>query len=158
MVIQQIETRPEVVGLHEYQRIKTKLDVGDMVLSYSNALTECRTASGHTLGLDGLQNIVRQIDPTEPACLLERVVARIVGDHADNLSDHGATLLLCRANDTSVTWRDNLLALFRLLRPVSDRTTIRQLTLRCRPLRGLSNRSLLPLIIVHPACYTTSTT
>ncbi len=43
-----------VVDFSEYQQLTTKMDVGDMVLSYSNILTECRDTRGDIVGLDGL--------------------------------------------------------------------------------------------------------
>ena len=113
-----------VVDPLEYQEFKTKLGLGDMVLSYSNVLTESRGPSGGTIGLEGLLDRVRLLDPDQPAQLTARLSASVLGEHAQNLAGHDATLLLCRATDRPVTWRDNILAPFRLFRPVQDHTRI----------------------------------
>jgi sigma-B regulation protein RsbU (phosphoserine phosphatase) len=124
MEIRSVEAPLGVVDRGEYQQFKTKLEVGDMVLSFSNVLTECRSGSGQMIGLDGLLNRVQQLDWQKPAELTARLVSQIQGEHADNLATSDATILLCRATETIVTWRDNVLAPFRLLRAVSDKTKI----------------------------------
>ena len=113
-----------VVNPVEYQQFTTKLNLGDMVLSYSNVLTECRGAGGRLIGLDGLLSRVRQLDPQQPSSLAATLVTRIRGEHPDNRAREDATVALCRAVDTRVAWRDNLLAPLRLLRKVSDSTRI----------------------------------
>ena len=95
-----------------------------MILSYSNILTECRNASGRTIGLDGLLERVRRLDSGRPADLTARLVDGVRREHVANLADHDVTMLLCRATGRRVAWRDNLLAPFRLLRPVQDHTSI----------------------------------
>jgi serine phosphatase RsbU (regulator of sigma subunit) len=113
-----------VVDPIEYQQFNMKLEVGDMVLSYSNALTECRSATGGTVGLDGLLSRVRQLDPSRPSDLTAQLVTQLQHEHVDNLAMSDSTVLLCRASDKSARWQDNVLAPFRLLRAVSDRTRI----------------------------------
>jgi sigma-B regulation protein RsbU (phosphoserine phosphatase) len=113
-----------VVNRAEYQHFKTKLDVGDMVLSHSNLLAEFRNASGNTIGIDGLLSRVRRFDPQQPSELVTKLVTQIGNEHSDNLVMGDVTVLLCRATDTRITWQDNLLAPFRLLRSVADRTLI----------------------------------
>ncbi len=95
-----------------------------MVLSYSHALTECRTTDGGTIGLNGLLERVRQHDPSQPSELVTRLAKQLQGEHTDNLTTTDSTVLLCRASDTGVRWQDNVLAPFRLLRSVTDRTRI----------------------------------
>jgi sigma-B regulation protein RsbU (phosphoserine phosphatase) len=113
-----------VVSRGEYQQFKVKLEVGDMVLSQSNPLTECRSANGGIIGLEGLLSRVRQLDPQKPSNLATKLVTQIRNEHADNLATEDATVLLCRATVTRVAWQDNLLAPFRLLRAVADETRI----------------------------------
>ncbi len=105
-----------VVDRREYQQLKTKLEVGDMVLSYSSVLTECRSASGRILGLEGLLGRVRQNDPHQPSDLVAGLVTHLQNEHVGNFATDDATVLLCRATETAVPWRDNVLAPFRLLR------------------------------------------
>jgi serine phosphatase RsbU (regulator of sigma subunit) len=111
-----------VLELQEYQQFETHLDDGDMVLGYSNVLTECRRANGQILGVNGLLNQVEQIDAGRPANFVSSLIARIEGANAANLRDHDATVILCRAAKRRVGWRNNLLAPFRLFRSVNDET------------------------------------
>ncbi len=113
-----------VVSPDEYQQFTTKLEIGDMVLNYSNALTECRDVNGRILGIDGLLSRLRQIDPQQHTEISATLLTQIQSEHADNFTTEDATLLLCRATARRVGWRDNALAPFRLLRPVSDATRI----------------------------------
>ena len=115
--------RPGVVAPSEYQCFRMNLDVGDMVLSYGNVLTECRNVKGRTIGLSGLLDVVRSLDPAEPKLLAKRLIASIRCEHAENLADDDVTLLLCQVTNTPVRWRDNLMAPLRLLRPVMDQTS-----------------------------------
>jgi hypothetical protein len=112
-----------VVDLSEYQQFRVKLEAGDMLLGYSNTLTECRTARGKPLGVEGFLSRVRQLDLEQSSNLVSALATQIRYEHKENLSSEDATLLLCRATKTRVAWRDNLLAPFRLLRAVSDRTS-----------------------------------
>lgn len=118
------DASPSVLRRDEYQEFKTKLEIGDLVLSYSNSLTECRGSDGATLGLDGLLTRAQELDPARPAEMGPSLANRIRDEHSENLTKDDATILLCRATETPVAWRDNMLAPFRLLRSASDQTTI----------------------------------
>lgn len=118
------DTSLGVLRRDEYQDFKTKLEIGDLVLSYSNSLTECRRSDGGTMGLDGLLARVKDFDPALPADLGPLLANRIRDEHSENLSKEDATILVCRATETPVAWRDNMLAPFRLLRSATDKTTI----------------------------------
>jgi serine phosphatase RsbU (regulator of sigma subunit) len=118
------EASTGVVHPGEYQQLKTILGVGDMVLSYSNVLTECRDRAGQTIGLHGLLGRVCRLDTRRPADLSLALLSQLRDEHPENLAAQDATILLCRATETEVTWRDNLLAPLRLLRSVSDKTRI----------------------------------
>ena len=113
-----------VIDFSEYQQLTTKLEVGDMLLSFSNILTECRNGNGDILGIDGLLQRVRRLDTSRPDLLVDDLMSLLQDEHGDNSATEDATVLLCRATETKVAWQDNLLAPFRLLRAVSDETTI----------------------------------
>ena len=113
-----------VVDPSEYQQFRTQLEIGDMVLSYSNALTECRGSDGGTIGLNGLLERVQELDPTSPAEIGSALAERMRDEFSENLANEDATVLLCQATNTPVAWQDNLLAPFRLLRAATDRTSI----------------------------------
>ncbi len=109
----------------EFQKFRLTLDVGDMVLSFSNALTECRLRDGSTLGLFGLQELVRRLsDQPLDEQALDRWITEIRGEHPDNLRNEDVTVMLSKVTRSRVPLRDNLLALVRLLRPPVDKTTL----------------------------------
>jgi hypothetical protein len=118
------DTFSGVLRSEEYQQFKTNLAIGDMVLSYSNSLTECRRSDGVTMGLNGLVERLRELDPARPADIGPSLANHIRDEHPENLSKEDATILLCRATETPVTWRDKLLAPIRMLRSASDKTNI----------------------------------
>ena len=115
---------PGVVAPSEQQHFQTTLDLGDMLLGFSNSLTECRGADGMLLGVAGLLNLVRQIGSDGPAELVRRLTHHLVTDHPSNLAESDATILLCQSSATPVPWRDTLLAPLRLLGSVSDKTRL----------------------------------
>lgn len=114
----------EMAAPDEYQQIKTKLDVGDMVLSYSDVLTECRDNEGNTLGHRGVLDRVRTLDLNRPEDVASAIVKQIRDEHVENVNADEATILLCQATETKVAMRDNVLAPFRLFGAVSDNTSI----------------------------------
>lgn len=119
-----VDSPPGVVGPNEYQQFKLRLGVGDMVLSYSNVLTECRSLTGGIIGLVGLLKRVRRLDATRPQELITQLLTQVQSEHMENLTRSDTTVLLCRASEVGVRWQDNVLAPFRLLGSVADRTRI----------------------------------
>ncbi len=110
----------------ECQTMKFTLDVGDMVLSYSNDLTECRWSDGRTMGLVGIQKLAKRLNQSSTnEKLLEDWISLIRAEHEDNLQGVDATVMLNKITKTGVSMRDNILAPFRLARRrVSDRTSL----------------------------------
>lgn len=108
----------------EYLHFNSRLDDGDMVLSYSNCLSECRDSSGQTIGATGILDRVSRLHFDDPAHLVRSLVSQLRDENHENFSQCDLTLMLCRANSTSVRLRDNFLAPLRLLGRVSDKTTI----------------------------------
>ncbi|HRX83095.1 MAG TPA: PP2C family protein-serine/threonine phosphatase, partial [Pirellulaceae bacterium] len=116
-------SEPGVVDPSEYQQFKTTLEVGDMVLTFSNSLTESRTRDGQTLGVGGLLDRVRQCDSAKPSAIPETLLNQLKGGSTNDVDHEDATVMLCQATETPVAWRDNLLAPFRLIRGATDRTS-----------------------------------
>lgn len=116
------------LGLHaraRYVQSRRVLRPGDMVLSYSDAVSDSLDAAGQPRGVEGARRTVSQLSVADPGALLRTLGATIAPPGAAGRHDDDLTLLLCRATTTRTTLRDNLLALVRLLRPVTDRTTLR---------------------------------
>jgi len=116
---------PGVVDPTEYQEFRTKLEVGDMLFSCSNALTECRDAAGRTIGLHGTLDRLRHMNPDTPALLAGKLIEQVRAEHDDNLVEDEATILVCQATTRQVPWRDNVLAPLRLFRTPHDATNIK---------------------------------
>ena len=111
-----------VVDPGEYQQFKTKLELGDLVLAFSNSLAECRNAAGRIIGTTGILQYLQKLDGMSPDGLAHNLVNDLKRGHCQNLANQDATVLLCRASDRPVRWRDNVLAPLRLMRAVSDAT------------------------------------
>ncbi|QDT09028.1 Phosphoserine phosphatase RsbU [Planctomycetes bacterium K23_9] len=101
-----------------------QLQPGDMVLSYSDALSESEDSDGEPLGCDGVLQLVSQLDTREPANLIPDLIRQIGELNPCNLEHDDMTVLLCEANGSGTPLKDSLLAPFRLLRNVADKTNI----------------------------------
>jgi sigma-B regulation protein RsbU (phosphoserine phosphatase) len=105
----------------QYSQTQLDLQTGDMILAYTDGLTEAQVEKNQLLGTRGLLDLVRTLDAAQPDRLLPSLLAslreRLTAPLGDDLS-----LLLARADASRVSWRDNLLALFRLFRRVRDKT------------------------------------
>lgn len=108
----------------DYGQVKLRLEPGDLVLAFSDAVTESQTSAGAQLGHQGVLQLVRQLNPARPTDLVPELIAQIKRLGSENLSQDDATFLLCEATGEGPTLRKNLLAPFRLFAPVKDRTQI----------------------------------
>lgn len=113
-----------VVDDTDYSRFVTKLSEGDMMLCVSDAFTESVDSDGKLLASAGLMKIVQEIDVSQPADVIPQLLERISLQHEGNLTQDDATALLFRADGSSVSLKNNLLAPLRLFGPVHDRTTV----------------------------------
>lgn len=118
------DTTISVVDRNEYQEFSVKLEVGDLVVSYSSALTECRDENGQTLGSEGVLSRVRQLGAARPSEIQKSLADGIRLEHDDNLVGEDATIILCRATSNGIPWIDSLLAPFRYFGRVTDKTKI----------------------------------
>lgn len=109
----------------QYGQTRLKIGPGDMILAYSDGLTEARIANGNLLTTPGLLNLVQSLEPSEPNRLLPSLLASLRDQGTYTLGDD-LTVLLARADGSHVSLRDNLLAPFRLLRGSRDSTRFRQ--------------------------------
>lgn len=113
-----------VVPEANYSLFNTKLAVGDMVLCVSDAFTEARDGAGELMGSAGLLRVINEIDNSQPANLIPQLLERLALEDRHNLDHDDATLMLFRANGSIPSLVNNLLAPFRLLSPVRERTGI----------------------------------
>jgi sigma-B regulation protein RsbU (phosphoserine phosphatase) len=81
-----------------YDQFTVRLDRGDFVLLYTDALTEAMTRSGSMLGEEGLLAIVRGLDLAHPI-RLGPALLRAIGEHRDGVeADDDVTLLVLHHN------------------------------------------------------------
>ncbi len=81
-----------------YEQENLRLQVGDLVLLYTDSLTESRGADGRLLGTEGLLETVRRLDATHPETLVSSLLDAIGAIAPDNLSADDVTVLLLRPN------------------------------------------------------------
>ncbi len=104
-----------IVDKGAYSSRQLRLNVGDMVLSYTDSLSESLNAEGQLLGTQGVCDLVNEIDDSRPELLIPQLLSRIRSLHANNLTHDDTTVMLIRANGIGVRFIENLKAPFRLL-------------------------------------------
>jgi serine phosphatase RsbU (regulator of sigma subunit) len=102
----------------DYRQFHVEVEVGDLVLTYTDALPEARIGALDRLDAPGLLQMVNQVDVDKPAELVGRLVDSV---QAKARIEDDLTLLLFRPNGRrpKVPLRDFLLAPFRMARAVA---------------------------------------
>jgi phosphoserine phosphatase RsbU/P len=110
------------LGILEFEdcdQFAADLDVGDLVLVYTDSLMEATPPGGDILGTSGLLKIVQETaDASNPASLISNLLTTIDDRTAGGLRADDVTALLLRPNGTGrrVSWSDSLAAPLRILR------------------------------------------
>ena len=115
------------LGVHEdsnYPGRKIQTETGDMFLLYSDAFIESLDGDGEQVGIEGLLQVLNELEEPEPDAIFPHVRDRIAAMSGGNLLDDDATLILGHFSTKKVRLRDNLMAPFRLLGSVSDNTQL----------------------------------
>jgi hypothetical protein len=102
-----------IMDLEDCEQFGVELDVGDLVLVYTDSLIEAKRPDGDMLGTTGLLELVRQIcDPAQPQALIAALLEEIDRQTAGGLSADDVTVLLLRPNGTGARtpWRNKLTA------------------------------------------------
>ena len=84
----------------DYHQLALDLDIGDLVLCYSDSLIESHAPDGQLLGEQGLLDLVRSLPATDAAGLTPALLEKLRTLHPDNLEEDDVTLLLFRASGT----------------------------------------------------------
>jgi serine phosphatase RsbU (regulator of sigma subunit) len=102
----------------DYAQFAVELEMGDIVLCYSDSLIEAKDTEGSMLGEKGLLEIARTIHGGEPSQSIARLLKSIGDLHAGNLAEDDVTVLMFRANGNGerVPWGRRLLAPLRTMR------------------------------------------
>lgn len=98
-----------------FSEFKVRLDEGDLLLYYTDALSEAQTESA-MLGTQGLLRMVEQLGDPSPAELIPRILDRVASVSGDSLGHDDLTIMLLEGAEVAVRTRDNLAAPFRYLR------------------------------------------
>lgn len=85
----------------DYQQAGVQMEVGDMVLCYSDSLIEAFASPGEMLGEKGLLEIVGGIDTSDPSKIIPLLLGAIESRLPGNLSKDDVTALLFRATGPS---------------------------------------------------------
>lgn len=108
----------------EYQQQSVKLNPGDAILSYSDALIESVRQDGELLMPAGLLDIVQSIEMGHPEAFVPKLIETIRGLSPENLTGDDTTIIMCQATKSRPSLRNNLLAPIRVLRKAADNTTL----------------------------------
>jgi phosphoserine phosphatase RsbU/P len=101
----------------EYEQIEVSAGVGDLILCYTDGLTESRDENGQMLGPAGLLDVVKALDVGQPARLLQDLWEKVAALNPGNLRHDDVTMLLIRPNGIGLRNRfiSKLLAPFKVL-------------------------------------------
>ncbi|HMP16449.1 MAG TPA: PP2C family protein-serine/threonine phosphatase [Gemmatales bacterium] len=108
-----------------YGQIELPLKKGDMVLAYTDGVSEIRIENNKLLGSDGLLEMVKTLDVNQASRLIPKLMQKLEAESQAPFQDD-ITLLLFRANSRQVPLVSNLLAPFRLLSSPKETTYFRE--------------------------------
>jgi serine phosphatase RsbU (regulator of sigma subunit) len=116
------------LGVHEDSNYPGRIistEPGDMFLMYTDAFIESVNADDQFLGICGVLNLLNDMDPPSPGEVIPYLREKIGNMASGNLLDDDASLILGHFTSTAVRLSDNLMAPFRLLGDVHDKTQIK---------------------------------
>jgi hypothetical protein len=105
-----------------YAELDLQLEIGDLVLFYTDAFIESHGPSGEMLGSDAFLEIVAGLDHEHPETLLDQIVAKVTSLYPGNLTNDDLTLLLFRPTGKAsrVAFRNRVMAPFRLMKGIAQ--------------------------------------
>jgi len=101
-----------------YDSARFKMTPGDLLLFYTDGLSEARQYGSRILGVEGLLDLIRDLDADDPETLIPRLLDRVRTATGDDLNKDDLTLILSQIQPGHITLADNLMAPFRLLNNV----------------------------------------
>lgn len=87
-----------VVEAGSYGQVEMRLRVGDLLLCYTDALTEARRADGRLLGGAGLIDLLQGIDVADPSAIIPALLRKLEELDPGNLDRDDLTIMLLRPN------------------------------------------------------------
>jgi phosphoserine phosphatase RsbU/P len=106
-----------ILDVTDYEQFDVELDVGDLVLCYTDALIESRNGQGEMLGEDGLLKTASSLNGGPAEQLIQALLSKIAEGYAGNLSEDDVTVLLLRpsALQPRIRLRNRLGAMLRMM-------------------------------------------
>jgi hypothetical protein len=107
-----------VMDLVNYDQFDVRLNVGDLVLCYTDSLTEAVDQDGEMLGLGGLLELAQSVDVIDGGRVIPQLMSAVRRRCGHDACDDDLTLLLIRPNGqaSQVPLRDRALAPVRLMK------------------------------------------
>jgi len=87
-----------VIEPTDYHQFAVPVEVGDLVLIYTDALIEASDTDGRQLGGDGLLAQVQRLDPADPDAFCDSLLSEIAAYRGHASADDDATAVLLRPN------------------------------------------------------------
>src|SRR4051812_6424022 len=85
-----------IEGSCDYEQVAVQLEMGDLVLCYSDSLMEAHDSDGKMLGEEGLVAIANEIDASDPPTVVANLLDKIASRSSENLQTDDVTVLLFR--------------------------------------------------------------
>lgn len=85
-----------------YRPMEVRMKAGDIVLCYTDGVPESRGVDGDLLGAQGLLEVVRTLDATNPSQLVPTLLERIAALHEGNLTQDDVTVLMYKCTGEGV--------------------------------------------------------
>ena len=105
VIVEELRSEGESSGLPlgvieptEYAQQAVKLERGDMVLIYTDSVTECRREDGCMLGEAGLIGLLNELDPGRAELIVDALVARLKEMRCGEALDDDLTVMLMHHN------------------------------------------------------------
>ena len=102
-----------VVEQSEFHSMRLKFVPGDLLLAYTDSLSEAFDSTEKRLNTRGLMEVANSIPLTSPAEFLNEFLQKLRSLHPENLSTDDSTIILAQANHERVSLRDNVMAPYR---------------------------------------------
>jgi sigma-B regulation protein RsbU (phosphoserine phosphatase) len=105
-----------ILSISDYDQFDVELEVGDCVVTYSDALIESQDSDGEMLGEQGLLRIMQLLGDLDAAHPIQTVLSEIADRYPQNLSGDDVTVMVMRVNrrESHYSLRQKMLALLRL--------------------------------------------
>ncbi len=87
-----------ILDMQRYDALPLNLNVGDLVLCYTDSLIESHGRDGRMLGPEGLLAIARRVVMTEPSVFISALLKAIEDEAPENLTGDDVTVLMFRPN------------------------------------------------------------